>query len=332
MFIFYVLGSNQKSLWAAACLLCLFGLNGCSYSLTTINERHISDCSSDEILEEAQAAFDRGDNDQSAHLSYYITKERPDSVETEDALYLAAESYYQLGDLKASFLLFEELSSKYPATQYSQKILERDFDIGKRYFADDSLLFGAWARSRGVKAMNHLLAYFPRDDLADDALYAIGEHYFKEGEYIDAAYSFERLIREYPLSEWAEKSLIQTGRSTFRMNKGPSYDRESLLKSIVNFRLYSEKYPGGGFEEECRRFLSQACNQMAEKEMEIALFYLDQGETDGARCHFSNVVLLFPDTSAGRRASLELDKEGWDTSLNSVDTILPVGRRADSGF
>jgi len=317
---------NAYLLWAGMCLCAfLFGtVNSCAYAFTRVKGKSISACSPTEILEVTEDSFDGGDYDRAAHLASYIVEEFPDSKEAEDALYFAAEASFRADDLKEAFNRFKELMVRFPATRWSGVVAQRDFAIGKAYFEEGTGLFGPLKnRGYGVKVMNHLLAYFPTSDLADDAQLAVGLYYFSKEDFFTAAESFERLVDEYPTSEWAEKAVFLAGKSYFKINKGPSYDRESLLRCIQVLRSYRAKYPQGSFLAPCKEILSAACERMAAKELEIALFYMKQDQEIGARTHLANAVLLFPATAAGGKAARLLEERGWDTSVNSRDAIRP---------
>lgn len=312
--------------------ICFFPLLcGCTYSFTTVRDQPIEDCAPQVVLDEAQAAFQSGDFDWAGHLASYIVEEQPDAPEAEDALYIAAESSYREEELREAFSLFKELASRFPATKYSRIIAERDYAMGCSFFEEGEGFFGVFKnRAYGVKVMNHLMTYFPTSDLADDAQLAIGEYFFSVDDYTAAAESLERIIKEYPTSEWVEKATFMTGMSYYMLNKGPSYDRESLLRCIEFLRFYRDRYPAGNFFDESGELLSDSCERMAAKEMEIALYYLDQDQDRGGRMHLANAVLLFPATDSGRKAQEMLDEKGWDTSINSIDTIRSrkEGRRA----
>jgi outer membrane protein assembly factor BamD len=296
----------------------------CSYTFTQVNDQSISDCSPKDILEASEDAFRALDYDRAAHLAEYIIDEHPDSGEAEDALYFAAESYFRLDELKNAFNLLKELIMKYPATRYSRIVAERDFAIGLAFFEKGSGFFGFLKnRGFGVRVVTHLLTYFPTSDLADDAQIAMAEYYFDKEDYLAAAEAFERVVMEYPTSEWAEKATFMAALSHFNLNKGPAYDREALLQCIQILRVYIAKDPRGSSLTECEEILSEACERMARKEMEIADYYFDQEKEFGARVHLANIVLLFPDTLAGEKAKGLMDERGWDTSINSIDAIKP---------
>jgi outer membrane protein assembly factor BamD (BamD/ComL family) len=314
------------------CLLLAAGLNGCAYHFTSLDGVSIFDCPTGDVLDSAVDAYESGDFEDAAHLASFIVDERPDSVEAEDALFFAAEASLRDEEPKKAFLFYKELILRFPATRRSRIVAERDFSIGEAFFTEGTGFFGFLkVRGYGVRVMNHLLDYFPTSDLADDAQMAIGEYYFSREDFTTAAESYEQVLEAYPLSEWAERAVFLTGKSYFRLNKGYSYDREFLLRSIQYLRHYLDRYPEGTYLEECKWFLADAGDRMARKELEIATFYLDQDQERGGRIHLSNVVLLFPETDASDLARTMLEERGWDTSIHSCDTVRPRKLMSEAG-
>jgi len=52
--------------------------------------------------------------------------------------------------------------------------------------------------NRGMNNLNALLSRYPNSDLADDAIFYVGELYLKAGQQKDAAYYYRRVIQKYP--------------------------------------------------------------------------------------------------------------------------------------
>jgi len=294
----------------------------CSYSFTYVQDQPIKTCAAREILEAVEDAFHDEDYGTAKHLAEYIVKKHAKSVEAEDALYIAAESAYRLEDYRDAFEHFQDLIVKFPATRYSRLVVERDFAIGQAYLREGTGLFAVFkSRSYGIKVMDHLLTYFPTSDRADDAQMAIAEYQFSTENYLAAGDAFQRVRSDYPRSEWSEKATYRAGLSYFNINKGQSYDRDSLIWALQMLRLYRQQYPQGSFTNACDEALAATIDRLSGKEMEIALFYLKQDQEVGARVHLANLVLLFPETERGQRAAEMLAERGWDTSLNSQDTF-----------
>ncbi len=323
----YRLDIKELGGWSILLLLfVLSGVSSCSYSFTRIEGKSISDCTAAEILMAAQDAYAMEEYEHTIHLVEYVAEEHPDAPEAEDALYLAAESNFKLGEPAESLVFFKELNVRYPASRYSGIIAERDFAIGRALFEDDSWFLGSFTRARGVEAMNHLLKEFSTSELADDARMELGLYFYSEREYQDAIAMFMELIEESPGSEWEHKALFMMGLSHFERNRGASYDGKSLRQCITVLSTYRERYPTGSYVQQCEEVILEARERIAEKELEIALFYLDQDQEMGARRHLANVVILYKDTGAAARAEEILSWNGWDLSFHSVDTLAPEQR------
>ncbi|MBN2358706.1 MAG: tol-pal system protein YbgF [Deltaproteobacteria bacterium] len=81
------------------------------------------------------------------------------------------------------------------------------YDLGKK--ALDS---GKYEESRRI--MRHFLGKFPDDaTLSDNALFWIGEGYFKESSFDKAILTFQEVINKYPRSDKLDAALYKIGRS-----------------------------------------------------------------------------------------------------------------------
>ena len=228
-------------------------------------------------------------------------------------------------ELAELFEQYQELLKRFRASHYIKTIQERLYEIGD-YFLNQSggFLGGLFtSRGKGVKVMDYLVTEFSRSDLADDAQMAVADYYFETGEYLDAADYYSLLIKEYPRSEWVEKATYRLGVSYETNSRGYSYDRETLLKGLAAARSYVNRYPDGSYIEEARSLLATLLDGLAKKELEIALFYWNQENAFGTRIHLANLLILFPDTEAAETGRAIMEEEEWDTSVNSVDRVVP---------
>ena len=49
-----------------------------------------------------------------------------------------------------------------------------------------------------IKGFEAFLSYYPKNDLADDAMFEIGQSYFNDNKFSEAAAAFTRVISDYP--------------------------------------------------------------------------------------------------------------------------------------
>ena len=298
---------------------------GCSYTFTYVNDKHISEADKAEILDAAEQAMQRRDYGEAEHLAAYVEENYAETPEAEEALYIAGEASFQDGSLWDAFEYYREILLRFRTSGYIDKIPPRLYRIGTSYLERKGGFWGSifHPRGKGVKIMDYLVAHFRRIDLADDALLAVADYYYGDEKWEDAAMYYIRLVKEYPASEWVEKSVFRLGRSWFHSTKGPSYDRDPLVKAYRAFQVYLQRWPQGSFKEKAQASAIRARDMLAAKELEIADFYQHQGQDYGAWIHLSNLVLLFPETGPGKTAAARLKRRGWDTSINSKDRVVP---------
>jgi outer membrane assembly lipoprotein YfiO len=294
---------------------------GCAYSFTKVHGRNIADVEAEEIVEAAWESYNVEKYETASHLAAYVPEFHPDSEVAEEALFLAGDSSYRMGELWQSFTYFKELLSRYPLSQYVRDIAERDFLIGEYFLEGDVGFFTN--RDSGVKVMTHLVTNFSHHELADDAQMAMAEYFFREEEYEDSAINYKELLKRYPNSEWAEKATVRLGLSHFNVSKGHSYDRERLLMAWIVLDNYLTNYEKGSYRAEALETSQKSRELLAQKELEIANFYHQQQSDLGARIHLANILILFPDTESGEKAKSIMDEFKWDTSLHSADRIVP---------
>jgi len=296
-----------------------------------VNGRSISGCNTEDVLEAAEEAFDREDYDRAEHLAAYIRENDPGSPDVARALYLAGESSFKLDDYWQSFQYFKELRVRFRGSKDLGKVKDRFYDIGMAYLDSEPwFLFGHLftGQSRGVSVLIYLITHYSHyqregDEMADDALMAVVDYHFEEEEYFDAIDFSKQLIAEYPDSEWKHKAVYRLGMSHVSLSKGPSYDRESLLQALYDFDYYLMLYPFGRYAKEVSEALTGTREDLAEKELEIARFYLDLDNGFGARIHLANAVLRFSDTPAGVHAREIMLEKGWDYTIHSSDRLVP---------
>jgi tol-pal system protein YbgF len=115
----------------------------------------------------------------------------------------------------ASFsLAYEEALSKFYGKRYNEAIADFNSLIGQ--FPDHSLVsncvywvgesyFGAGKYSDAASAFSKVLSY-PRSLKKDDALLMLGRAYLQMSQKAEAREAFNRLIREFPTSEFVAKA------------------------------------------------------------------------------------------------------------------------------
>jgi tol-pal system protein YbgF len=72
---------------------------------------------------------------------------------------------------------------------------------------------------------------FPQDDKADDALFYVGESFFRQKDYEKAIAEYQRVIDTYPKGDMADDSFLQAGQAA--LSKGWCVDAGAYFGELV---------------------------------------------------------------------------------------------------
>ena len=164
-------------------------------------------------------------------------------------------------------------------------------------------------------------------------IYEIAMSYLEKEEYIEAATEFLEVERQYPYSEWAEKSIMMAAYSYFKMNDhnqtiiqceryislypnspnaayasyliGLSYyllipnigrDQEFSMKSLEQFQILIKRYPNSEYVNDAKLKMDLTYDHLAGEEMEIGRYYLKKDLFIAAINRFKAVVTGYQTT------------------------------------
>lgn len=100
--------------------------------------------------------------------------------------------------------------------------------------------------------------------LSPEDLYYIGNHYMQQKNYRSAADQFERIIKDYPTSEYAAVSQFKLAESL--------YMRKSYSKSALEFELFLEFNPGHKLAPQAQYYLAMSkFNEIINPERDITV-------------------------------------------------------------
>lgn len=234
--------------------------------------------------------------------------------ERGEAQFVAAEAALRLGRHLKAFRYYRDVLLEAPWSVHAAVIEERLYEIGLVFLEDAR--YGGWfdSRGRGVEVLETLQVHFRRGELADDALRHVGDYFAGEDvrEWREAALVYERLYREYPDSEWAERALWLAGHCRLRLVPGPRYNRDEMLRAHELLELSLKVHPKGMASADAAEDRARVRELLARGEVLTADFYAGRGRAEGERLRLVNALLLYPDTPAGVEAGQRLDALGVD--------------------
>lgn len=137
----------------------------------------------------------------------------------------------------------------------------------------------------------------------------IADVYFLQESYPEAASAYETFIELFPKHEKASYALYKAGESQFLdIPSNIARDLKSAESAIQTLDLYAKKYPTGEYLQKSLEMRQLAYDRLAEKELNIAEFYIRRKKPDAARLRINKILDNFSRSSSAEKAKELLKK------------------------
>jgi tetratricopeptide (TPR) repeat protein len=165
-------------------------------------------------FESAPKLFRQGRFAQAERQFAWIARVRKQTTWGERAQYYLAECQYRQKNYVGALESFERLHYDYPATEYLDKLVSREYDIARFWLAQSDPRLPAeqrlpWAarldgrlplfeiRGAALRALEHVEHNNPCGPLADDAGIQIADYYLERHDYKTAAAYYDQFLEFY---------------------------------------------------------------------------------------------------------------------------------------
>jgi outer membrane protein assembly factor BamD (BamD/ComL family) len=283
-----------------------------------------NDPKADAELEAAKKLFEQGKFAEAENAFSKIAKNRKGTPWGETAQFYKAESQYQRGKYVDAHDSYEVLQSTYPASDYREKLVAREFAIAQLWNLQDDpnapkdKLLPWYRRFDGglpiidttgyaLKALEHVRHNDPNGDLADDAALQIAEYYMKHHDYESASIYYEQFMSEYVKSPYLQKVQHAAIDARLRGYLGPEYDasglekaRDLVRKTLATFPEQEASYEG------LYHTIDVINNAEAEKTFLTGSYYKRVKKVASAEYYFGKIPQRWPGSPWAAKAKVEL--------------------------
>lgn len=237
----------------------------------------------------------------------------PNSALAQDALFAYGESLFFAERYPQANNAYEELLRKYPNSRHLDKAVTRQFAIA-RYWEQYADYDPDWVVTpnvtskrlplfdtlgRALKTYENIRLNDPTGPLADDAIMATANSYFRHGRFNDADYQYELLRKEYPRSDHQMNAHILGLQCKLRRYQGPDYDGTPLEEAKQLVKQQRMQF-GGELDAKYRQSLAtieaQIQRELATREFTMAKHFDDIAEYGSAKFYYGQVLKNYPTT------------------------------------
>lgn len=246
----------------------------------------------------------------------------PESEVDQDALFMAAESYFFADDYPESNELFEQLAKDYPNNRHTDLLNARRFRIAQYWLSvmdgkkEGLLSFNLIdserplrdTRGNALRIYDKIRLDDPRGKLADDATMAAANAHFQAGKYYMADEYYKDLRTAFPNSEHQFMAHYLAIQAKFRSYRGPEYsgavldDAAELVKQVWRqFPVEADKH-----REDLNRAWAEIRHKQAERDWLTARYYTRQKAYGAAKYQYAQIMENYEDTAYGQEAKTAL--------------------------
>jgi outer membrane protein assembly factor BamD len=120
--------------------------------------------------------------------------------------------------------------------------------------------------------------------------------------YYEAEDAFNKVISNYPTSEWVEASKFQIASCRQSLSRSPDYDQGATQEAKEKFSDFLKEHPDAVLSRQAESNISQLREKEAQSNYNIARFYEKQKDYNSARLYYNDLIKNYVDSPEAARA------------------------------
>jgi outer membrane protein assembly factor BamD len=150
--------------------------------------------------------------------------------------------------------------------------------------------------SEAREAFRKIVERHPNSSFAPRARFLMGEAYYRDSEFEKAIKEFEVFMSFYPRHQIADLVQYRLAMSYYDQMKPVEQDQGLTVKAIEQFRKLVKEYPESRYATDALAKIDVCRGRLAQKEVWVASYYLNQGNPGAARKRLELVIKEYPRT------------------------------------
>ena len=307
---------RRKTLIFAVILLALSVKSAYPYWIWTpktgkwINPKNAPKPSPKEQFEYAFTLFEAKDYEEARRQFIILLKAYPKSLEASEGQYYLGRILEEEGNLYEAYLAYQKVIDKYPFSERIQEIIERECKIGEAFLAGAKRkVFGLAlpVDNPAIEIFTRVIENSTYGPEAPKAQYKLGLVLKGLMRYYEAEEAFNKVISNYPGSEWVEAAKYQIATCRAAISRGPAYDQGAAKEAQEKFEEFVREHPDAVLSEKAEKNIEELKEKEAEGNFNIARFYEKQKEYEAARVYYHEILNKCPDSPWAKKAEERLE-------------------------
>ena len=274
-----------------------------------VNPKNAPKSTPKDQFEYAKSFYDEKKYEDAKREFQKLFKAYPKSFEASESQYYLGLIDEEQGDIYGAYLAYQKVIDKYPFSERIQEIIEREYKIGERFMnGERRKAFGMAlpVENPAIEIFNKVIDNSSYGPNAPRAQYKLGLVLKGLMRYYEAEEAFDKVISNYPTSEWAEAAKFQLASCRAAISRGPQYDQGAAKEAKDKFEEFVRDHPDAVLSKEAEKNISILREKEAESGYDIARFYEKQKDYEAAKIYYGDVINNYPDSQWAAKAAERL--------------------------
>lgn len=178
------------------------------------------------------------------------------------------------------------------------------------------------AYEEAIECLEIFKSRFPQTALGQEAELKIADTYFRQGEFLLAAESYQSFISLHPSHPKVDYALYRKGLSYFENSpKAIDRDQQYLDKAVGELETFLRLFPNSPYFSTGEKALQNARDRLAERIYYIGRFYYRTKEYKAAIPRLEELVRLYPSSPKTPRALYLLTRSQLAVGENELARV-----------
>lgn len=234
-----------------------------------------------------------------------LLKEYPKSFEASESQYYMGLIEEEKGNLYEAYLAYQKLIDKYPFSERIKEVIEKEYNIAVKFMSGykrKALGITLPVDNPAIEIFTKIVENSTYGPLAPKAQYQLGLVLKGVQRYYEAEDSFNKVISNYPDSEWADPARFQIASCRAAMSRSPDYDQGAAGEAKQKFEEFVRDHPDAVLSREAEANIAKLNEKEAESSFNTARFYEKQKSYKAAGIYYNYVVNNYPNSPWAAKA------------------------------
>ncbi len=259
----------------------------------------------------AKGFYDEKKYDDAIREFKKLLKAYPKAFEASESQYYLGVVEEEKGNLYEAYLAYQKVVDKYPFSERIKEIIEKEYHIAEQFIAGykrKALGVTLPVEDPSIEILTKVVENSTYGPLASKAEYKLGLVLKGLERYYEAEDAFNKVISNYPDSEWVEPSKFQIASCRAAVSRGPDYDQGAMQEAKQKFEEFVREHPDAVLSKDAEQNINKLKEKEAASSYNIAVFYEKQKAYKAAKIYYENVINNYSGSSWAAKAleSLQL--------------------------